>query len=393
VKIACIVQRYGPDIAGGSEAHCRDIAERLATRHEVSVLTSCARDYVTWANAHRAGTTIERGVRVVRFPVARKRRLKVFAEVSDDVFAGSAPRARQEEWFRENGPETPGLLDHLRQQGASYDVVLFWTYRYYPSYFGVPLVADRAVLVPTAEEDRAIDLDVLGEFFRCASGYIFLTPEEERLVSTRAGLQLRPHAIIGAGLEPACASDADAVLTAHRLPKHFVLYLGRVDRNKGCDTLLDYFQQFAATADAPTLILAGPAKMRVPSHPKILPLGYVSDGLRDALLARAAVMVVPSPYESLSIALLEGWNHGVPALVNGRCRVLDGQVRRANGGLAFRSSAEFAEALAYLLSHPQERTTIGRQGRDYVDREYRWPTVMSRVEQLLEEVAVGSGRP
>ena len=390
MKIACIVQRYGADIAGGSEAHCREIAERLATRHDVSVLTSCARDYVTWANAHPAGIAVERGVRVVRFPVARKRRLKMFADVSDDVFAGPAPRERQEEWFRENGPETPALLDHLRQHGPSYDVVLFWAYRYYPSYFGVPLVADRAVLVPTAEEDRAIDLDVLSDFFRCPSGYIFLTPEEERLVSTRAGVQLRPHAIIGSGLEPASASDADAVLAAQRLPERFVLYLGRVDRNKGCDTLLDYFQQFASTTDAPPLILAGPAKMRIPSHPKILPLGYVTDALREALLARATALIVPSPYESLSIALLEGWNHGVPALVNGRCKVLDGQVRRANGGLAFRSGAEFEEALAYLLSHERERSAMGRQGLQYVEREYRWPVVMARVEQLLHEVGRGA---
>jgi len=389
VKIACIVQRYGADVAGGSEAHCREIAERLAASHDVTVLTSCARDYVTWANVLPAGSSIERGVRVVRFPVSRNRRLKFFADLSDEVFAGPAPRERQEVWFRENGPETPALLDHLRQHGASYDVVLFWAYRYYPSYFGVPLVADRAVLVPTAEEDRAIDLEVLGDFFRCPAGYIFLTPEEERLVSTRAGIELRPHAIIGSGLEPASASDADAVLSAHRVPERFVLYLGRVDRNKGCDTLLDYFQQFASTADAPTLILAGPAKMRIPDHPKILPLGYVSDGLRDALLARAAVLIVPSPYESLSIALLEGWNHGVPALVNGRCKVLDGQVRRANGGLAFRSGAEFEEALTYFLSHPRERSVMGRQGREYVEREYRWPTVMARVERLLQEVKGG----
>ena len=386
MKVACIVQRYGAGIAGGSEAHCRDIVERLAARHDVTVLTSCARDYVTWANALPAGESREGGVRIIRFPVVQTRRLKLFADISDEVFAGPAPAARQEAWFKENGPETPALLDHLRHQGASYDVALFWAYRYYPSYFGVPLVPGRAVLVPTAEEDRAIDLDVLGDFFQRPAGYIFLTPEEERLVSTRAGRELRPRAIIGSGLEPAPATDAASVLASHRLPERYLLYLGRVDRNKGCETLLDYFQQVASASDVPPLVLAGPAKMRIPAHPKILPLGYVSDELREALLARAMALIVPSPYESLSIALLEGWNHGVPALVNGRCKVLDGQVRRANGGLVFRSAAEFEEALTYLLSHPQERVAIGRQGREYVEREYRWPTVMSRVERLLQEV-------
>ena len=390
MKIACIVQRYGAGIAGGSEAHCREIVERLAAHHDVTVLTSCARDYVTWANALPAGESREGGVRILRFPVARTRRLKLFADISDEVFAGPAPPARQEAWFKENGPETPALLDHLRHHGASYDVALFWAYRYYPSYFGVPLVPGRAILVPTAEEDRAIDLEVLGEFFQRPAGYVFLTPEEEQLVSLRAGKELRPRAIIGSGLDPACASDAESVLAAHRLPERYLLYLGRVDRNKGCETLLEYFQQVASAADVPPLVLAGPAKMRIPAHPKILSLGYVRDAIREALLARALALIVPSPYESLSIALLEGWNHGVPALVNGRCKVLDGQVRRANGGLVFRSAAEFEEALTWLLSHPEERVAIGRQGREYVEREYRWPTVMARVEELLRQVGVRS---
>ncbi len=32
------------------------------------------------------------------------------------------------------------------------------------------------------------------------------------------------------------------------------------------------------------------------------------------------------------------------------------------------------------------RAAMGRQGLAYVDREYRWPTVMQRVEALLAEV-------
>ena len=392
MKLAFVVQRYGATIAGGSEAHCRLMAERLAPAHDITVLTTCAADYVTWHNELPAGEGREAGVRVLRFPVAHPRRLKAFAEVSDEVFAGTAPPERQHEWFRENGPDAPGILDHLRAHGHEYDLVLFWTFRYAPSYFGLPLVADRAVLVPTAEEDPAIHLDVLEEYFRLPAGYLFLTPEEEALVSHRAGAALSPAATIGMGLEPASLAGSPAMLDAQGIPRNYVLYMGRVDRNKGCDTLLDYFEAYLEGGGDATLVLAGPIKLQVPPHPRIRALGYVPDDMRDALMAHARVLIVPSPYESLSIVLLEGWNRAVPALVNARCKVLKGQVRRANGGLHYRSPREFAAALTYLLANEQLRATLGRQGLAYVDQEYRWPTVMARTEALLAAAAAAARR-
>lgn len=389
MKLAFVVQRYGAGIAGGSETHCRELAERLGSRHDITVLTTCARDYVTWGNAYPAGSTVENGVRVERVPVARPRNLKAFADLSDEVFddLGSSPE-QEEAWFRANGPDAPALLDHLRAHGAEYDLVLFWAYRYAPTYFGLPLVADRAILVPTAEEDPAIDLDVLQEFFARPAGYLFLTPEEETLVSTRAGRRLQPARTIGIGLEPERDPRADrTALDRLGIPSDYVLYLGRVDRNKGCATLLEYFEEYADSGGQTTLVLAGPSTLMVPQHPRIRTLGYVEDDLRHTLLAHTRALIVPSPYESLSIVLLEAWNHGVPALVNARCRVLEGQVRRANGGLHYRSSREFQEALSWLLSHEEGRRQIGEQGLAYVEHEYRWPTVLERVEDLMSEVS------
>jgi glycosyltransferase involved in cell wall biosynthesis len=387
VKLAFVVQRYGADIAGGSEAHCRDLAQRLATRHDATVLTTCAGDYVSWANAYAPGTSADGSVRVIRFAVRRQRRLGRFAEISDEVFDGGAAPELEEQWFRENGPDAPGLLEHLAARGSEYDLVLFWTYRYATSFFGLPLVADRAVLVPTAEEDPAIHLQTLERFFQQPAGYLFLTPEEASLVRMRAGRLPQPSAIVGTGLDPAPAPDPSLLVRAAGVPSSYLLYLGRVDRNKGCQTLFDYFLEYAASRPSIHLVLAGPAKMPIPAHPQVTALGYVSEDMRDALLAGAQALVVPSPYESLSIVLLQAWNHGVPAIVNAECRVLEGQVRRANGGLAYRSAADFGEALDCFAADAKSRAIFGRQGLAYVEREYRWPTVMARVEHLLETVA------
>jgi glycosyltransferase involved in cell wall biosynthesis len=167
--------------------------------------------------------------------------------------------------------------------------------------------------------------------------------------------------VIGMGVDPPASLDANAILARHAIPHDFVLYLGRVDKNKGCDTLLEYFQEYAATHSDATLVLAGPAKMQIPEHPRIRALGYVADDLRNALLASARAMVIPSPYESLSIVLLEAWNHGVPALVNAGVACYGDKYGRANGGLYYRSSRDFEEALTVPARRIHESET--RSGR------------------------------
>jgi glycosyltransferase involved in cell wall biosynthesis len=386
MRLACVVHRYGADIAGGSEAHCRQVAEHLAEDHDVTVLTTCARDHVTWHNECPAGESRVNGVRVLRFPVARPRSLHRFAEISEIAFSGKASAVEQEQWFRENGPDAPALLAHLSARGGEYDRVLFWAFRYAGSFFGLPLVADRAVLVPTAEADALIKLDVLGHYFSLPAGFVFLTPEEQALVARRAAGPLAPSCVVGSGLEPVAPASLPSVPPSG-VRQPFVLYLGRIDPNKGCETLLQHFERFHAEhASALDLVMAGPANMVIPEHPHVKALGFVDDTMREALLANAVMLVVPSRYESLSLVLLEAWNHGLPALVNGRCLVLNGQVRRANGGLYYHDYDEFAGALQYLLAHPDLARELGRQGLEYVDREYRWPHVMDQINSLLSRV-------
>jgi glycosyltransferase involved in cell wall biosynthesis len=408
MKLACVIHRYGADIAGGSEGHCRLIAEHLAAQHDVTILTTCARDHITWRNHYPAGETRaapvapprrereggpvspkrgerEGGLRVLRFPVARERDLHRFMDLSDLVFADRATADEQEHWFRENGPDAPELLEHLRRHGTEYDRVLFWSYRYANAYFGLPLVADRAVLVPTAEEDPLIHVDALSRFFSLPKGFLFLTPEEKTLVGARAPAG-KPSAVIGCGLDPLSGAADRSRLDALRLADPFILYLGRIDPNKGCQALIRHFLRYVEGGGNVTLVMAGPSSMPIPEHPLIRPLGYVDDVVREALLAKARALVMPSPFESLSMVLLEAWNHGLPALVNARCKVLRGQVERADGGLYYGNTVEFVAALDYLLDHPDTARQLGRQGLAYVDREYRWPTVMNTISALLAQV-------
>jgi len=390
MKLACVIHRFAADIAGGSEGHCRLIAEHLTANHDVTIVTTCARDHITWSNHYPAGESHVGPLRVLRFPVARQRQMHRFMNLGDRVFADRATQDEQEQWFRENGPEAPELLEHLRRHGAGYDRVLFWSYRYYDSYFGLPIVADRSVLVPTAEEDPLIHVDVLSRFFALPRGFLFLTPEEEGLVATR-GPSGKPSAVIGCGLDPWSGRADLSRLDGLQLTDPFVLYLGRIDPNKGCEALMRHFLRYAETGRPAQLVMAGPASMPIPEHPSIRTLGFVDEDVRDALLTKARALVMPSPFESLSMVLLEAWNHGLPALVNARCKVLRGQVERANGGLHYGNTVEFIAALDYLLDHRDIAVRLGQQGLAYVDREYRWPIVMEKIERLLASCSPCTG--
>jgi glycosyltransferase involved in cell wall biosynthesis len=387
VRLCFVIQRFGAEVTGGAETHCRWLARRLARTQEVQVATTCALDYATWSNHYPPGRQSVDGLEVTRFPVARPRSVRDFAFYSDVVFHDRFTPADEVRWIEENGPLCPALVAGL--QGLDHvDLFVFYSYRYYTAFHGLPPVAQRAVLVPTAEDDQAIRLPVFRELLRRPRGLLYLTPEERALVQEVSGNGQVPSAIIGSGVDVAPGWESVDVRERFALPPRYLLYVGRIDWSKGVDKLFDYYRWLAeARPDLPPLLLAGKAMLELPSHPGIRHLGEVSEAEKFALIGGCEVLLLPSLYESLSIAVLEAWAMGKPVLVNGECRVLEGQCIRSNGGLYYRRFAEFAPALRLLLERPGLRQAMGRAGRAYVEREYNWDLVEGRARAFLEEVA------
>src|SRR5712691_4865162 len=383
LSLCFVIQRFGLEVAGGSELHCRWLAGRLSRHHDVQVVTTCALDYLEWRNHYPPGADVVEGLRVTRHPVRRPRDEHRFALISDLVFHDEHSLADERQWVVENGPESPDLVRSLRTL-AGVDLFVFYSYRYYQTFFGLPAVADRAVLVPTAEEDPAIELPIFGDLFRAPRGLVYLTPEERSLVQGVSGNAAVPSVVVGSGIN---VPDAHAHLDARArfgLPARYVLYVGRIDRNKGADRLFTYWQRLHEEwPDLPPLVLVGRPALAIPAHAAIRHLGFVSEEEKFALVSACDVLVMPSPYESLSVIVLEAWAMGRPVLVNSACRVLEGQCVRSGGGLFYRGYSEFAEALRTLAGDDRLREALGEAGRRYVAAEYDWDVVERRTEEFL----------
>ncbi len=388
LRLALVVQRYGPEVDGGAELECRRVAEALAPHHDVEVLTTCARDYLTWRNVYAPGVETIHGVRVRRFPVDRPRRVRAFGRYADWLYATPHTFLDEAEWVRRQGPLALSLVAWIRAHADDYDGFVFYTYLYLPTTLGLPLVAHKAILVPTAHDERPIYLDLFRSLFRVPRALVFQVEEERAFVETRFHTGHIASAVIGAGVDPVPDAQPERFHRQTGLAGPFLLYVGRVDVEKGCRQLVDAFLAWRERAREPvSLVLMGTVAMRLPRHPALVPLGFRPEAEKWDALTAATALVMPSPHESFSLVVLEAWAQGTPVLATARSPVLRGHVERAGGGFLYDLVADdFARGAEALLGDESLRKTLGERGRAYVEARYRWPRITDAYLAFLERV-------
>ncbi len=405
MRLAFVVQRYGLDIAGGAEYECRLIAEHLARHARVEVITTCARDYVTWANHYPPGPETLNGVLVRRFPVDAPRdperfartTARVFGEAArvepgwvDAVAAGRASEAEALQWLDEQGPRSGDLVRHLESHGEEHDFVLFFSYRYWTTYHGLRAVPGRALLVPTAEDDGVYHLPIYAPLFRAPRAVVYNSAEERNMIQRISGNQDVPGDVVGVGSETPPDLDPAVFRTRSGIERPFLLYVGRVDLNKGCPELFDFFLRYRAETGSPLrLVLIGQSLLEIPNDPGIVSLGFRSDQDKWDALAASLAFVMPSRLESLCMAVLEAFWAERPVLANAKCEVLRGQCKRAQAGLYYATYDEFRESLALLETDAELRRRMGRNGRAYFERHYAWDVIETKYLDLLRRLGAG----
>jgi len=386
MHIAFVVQRYGFEVSGGAELLCRQVVERLPPEFQVEVLTTCAQDYVTWENAYSPGLDSVNEVPVRRFPTIHTREANFGAR---SAWLYSHPHTLQDEldWLHAQGPAVPELLHYIAEHRSDYDAFVFFTYIYYPTALGLRLVADRALLVPTVHDEPAVYLDMYKSLFHAPRALVYNTVEEKALLEELFGVEYIPNEVAGVGIEVPNHLDVESFRRQYNITAHYVVYTGRVSASKNCQVLLDYFVRYKAAHPGPlTLVLVGRVEISIPKRPDIVVLGLVSDEDKFNALAGAELFLLPSKFESLSIAFLESLAVGVPVLCDGTSAVLRGHCLRSNAALYYLNYPEFEASLELLLDHQPLRQLLGQKGKQYVQHTYTWDRVIQKYRRLLTGV-------
>lgn len=393
-KVAFVVQRYGAEVNGGAETLARQMAEHLNKEYDVSVLTTKALDYITWEDYYKEDYEVINKVRVRRFPVDKPRNIKEFSRICKKVLDNEKHTlAMEEEWFDKQGPYSPGLIQYIKDNKDNYDVFIFMTYLYYTTVKGLPVVKDKAVLIPTAHDEAPVYLKTFREIFNMPRGIFYLTHEEceftQKLFNNSNIINNNGYG--GSGIEIPDSVNADFIKDKYGI-EDYIVYAGRIDVSKGCKELFKYFKKYKRhNKNNLKLVLIGKEVMRVPHNSNIISLGFVSEQEKYDVMAGAMALIMPSAFESLSIVVLEALGLGIPVICNGKCDVLKGHCKRSGAGIAYEDYRQFEAAINRVINEIGSDEDLCRiirnNAMEYVRNNYTWDIIMKRFNEVIEACA------
>jgi glycosyltransferase involved in cell wall biosynthesis len=385
MKIAFVVQRYGQDVMGGSELHCRMVAERLVKLgHDCTVYTTAAKDYITWKNEYPGGESILNGVVIKRYKVERPRDIESFNAYSDWIFFNPHTHEDELRWMEKQGPFSLDLILAIEREEHLHDRFIFFTYLYYNTYWGLKTIKGKALLVPTAHDEPALRLGLMNEVFTHPAGFVFNTAAERAMLAARFSFEGKVQDIVGVGVDIPDSAGYREFLPKYKALEPYILYAGRIEPGKGCAEMFEYFRAAAGRFPGLNLVLIGKLLMKLPENPRIRYLGFVSPEEKNAAMAGAVCTVHPSHYESLCMAVLESMAVRTPVLVQEGSDPLKQHCLDSDGGLYFSSGAEFTEGLGLLAGDSRLRGVMGENGLGYVKKQYTWDCVMGKYDILLK---------
>jgi len=387
LKVAIVIQRYGLEVAGGAEMMARWVAEHMTKYWDISVITTKAKDYVTWKNEYSEDEENINGVRVIRFKVDETRNNELFNKLSLKMYGQIHSEEEEMMWVEAQGPKSSKLIKYLETKAnKEFDAFIFFQYLYYPTVFGMPFVKEKAFFSPAAHNEPPVYLSIYKKFFNMPLGLIPNAVEELELIEQISGGLKISARVIGTGVNiPERDKIAAKNIKKFKLNNPYILYLGRIEPGKGSDELFYMFSKFKQENKVNLdLVLAGKAVVDIPKRKDIRYVGYVSEEEKFSLIDNCEFLINPSRFESLSIIIMEAWLLNKAVLVNGNCDVLVGQCKRSNGGLWYKNYEEFEASMLWLLKNKPKMKLMGNNGNKYVLLNYSWDIVEKKLKNFVE---------
>lgn len=392
MKIAFIVPRFEPQLAGGAEVHCQRLAERIALRlrseqaargYKVELLTTCARDHFSWKNYYEPGNKVVNGVTVRRFLVDPNRVTPRFLMIQRKIDHRLPITQKEEQWWISDSVRSQRMEDFIAKNENRYDWFIFMPYLFGTTYWGIEAVPKKSLLIPCLHDELFAYLNIFKDMFNKVQGIMFNTYPEIDLAKRLYNLPPDKITMVSLGFSADNESNPNIFRHTYGIHDPFILFAGRREGGKNIDLLLNYFRFYKKLKLV--LLGSGPVNLTTEDKDHIIDLGYIPEEHKKSAFSAALAFCQPSVNESLSIVIMESWAAKRPVLVNSGCAVTVDHCRRSHGGLYFGNCLEFSECIDFLLANPEIADEMGINGQNYVKEYYSWDAVLKRFDDAIKK--------
>ena len=409
-NIAFVVVRYGLNINGGAEYHCRMLAERLTNDYNVEVLTTCVDNYRTGENLEFKEKEIINKVIVRRFktnpthpelenfykkkakPAYKLRRFLYkchFLAIASYFFPIWHFKEKEElEALGSQVFHSPALFNFIKENKDNYKAIIPITIDYSHVYYTTLYAPEKTIVIPTMHYHNTAFRSTLTQVFTKAAYIAFNTTAEQKLARKIFGMHMAPHSIVSVGIELSAPSDWAVTQEKYNLPDEYMLYVGRVDQGK-LNNVYTYFLNYKKVYPNSDLkfVLVGKQYSDPFNHPDIIYTNFVEEQEKISIIQHAKIVINPSLYESLSLILLEAMALKKAMLVNGNCNVLKEHCHKSNNAaLYYTNEKSFIDKLHMLDSSTNLRLEMGEKGYSYVNSNYDWNIIMNKLKHVIENI-------
>lgn len=413
-KIAFIVVRYGKEINGGAEYHCRMLAERLKGKYDTEIITTCVKNYLTGENYYKPGVETEDGLTIRRFLVNDIN--KISKAEQDEIYRKAKPPRRLRRFLYRIGIlsfmsrfvstwkwklqydidlqrsgvfYSDDMINYIKENKDKYDVLISITAEYSPFYFSAMNAGEKLISIPTLHLCRASFRGSIAQAISKTKYVGFNTTSEQKLAKKIFGHDLKNNGIISVGIEQIAPDDWETVKKEFKLPDKYLLYVGRLERSK-TGKLLSYYEAYIKQhkgRETVPLVAVGQIFDDRAVSPNIIYTGFVTDAQKRSIIQHAHAIINPSKYESLSLIVLEALQDKIPVLVNGNCNVLKEHCKKSNKAILYYTNRRsFIKNLNSIIYDKEKREYMSQKGYEYLLNNYSWDIIIKRLEYAISFV-------